>query len=42
MEAVVEALYGLAESVAGKNAGKFFPLGGHPLSSLSSSATGAV
>ena len=25
MEAVVEALYGLAESVAGKNASKFFP-----------------
>lgn len=25
MEGVVEALYGLAESVAGKNAGKFFP-----------------
>ncbi len=25
MEAVVEALYGLAESVAGKNAAKFFP-----------------
>lgn len=25
MEALVEALYGLAESVAGKNAGKFFP-----------------
>jgi F-type H+-transporting ATPase subunit a len=25
MEAVIEALYGLAESVAGKNAGKFFP-----------------
>jgi F-type H+-transporting ATPase subunit a len=25
MEGLVEALYGLAESVAGKNAGKFFP-----------------
>lgn len=25
MEAIIEALYGLAESVAGKNAGKFFP-----------------
>ena len=25
MEALVEALYGLAESVSGKNAGKFFP-----------------
>lgn len=25
MEALIEALYGLAESVAGKNAGKFFP-----------------
>ena len=25
MEGVIEALYGLAESVAGKNAGKFFP-----------------
>ena len=27
MEAVVETLDGLSESVAGKNAAKFFPLG---------------
>jgi F-type H+-transporting ATPase subunit a len=39
MEAVVEALYGLAESVAGKNALKFFPWVA-TIFSLSSSATG--